>query len=125
MDLFSFFIFLGANAVAGAITPEAGESNSESLLRRARIERAISLISPRQLYTDATVTIIDPMRKTNFSFVRVGMIEKISLSRFSGLHLLSQGIFVVLPYIIALLTITVVCFAISYIVFMRQEIRSL
>jgi ABC-2 type transport system permease protein len=125
LDLFSFFIFLGANAVAGAITPEAGESNSESLLRRARIERAISLISPRQLYTDATVTIIDPMRKTNFSFVRVGMIEKISLSRFSGLHLLSQGIFVVLPYIIALLTITVVCFAISYIVFMRQEIRSL
>jgi len=125
LDLFSFFIFLGANAVAGAITPEAGESNSESLLRRARIERAISLISPRQLYTDSTVTIIDPMRKTNFSFVRVGMIEKISLSRFSGLHPLSQGIFVVLPYIIALLTITVVCFAISYIVFMRQEIRSL
>ncbi|MDP7417953.1 MAG: hypothetical protein QF888_08170 [Desulfobacterales bacterium] len=111
--------------MAGAITPEAGESNSESLLRRARIERAISLISPRQLYTDATVTIIDPMRKTNFSFVRVGMMEQISLSRFSGLHLLSQGIFVVLPYIIALLTITVVCFAISYIVFMRQEIRSL
>jgi ABC-2 type transport system permease protein len=32
---------------------------------------------------------------------------------------------VVLPYIISLLAITVVCFAISYIVFMRQEIRSL
>jgi len=122
---FSFFISLGANAVAGAITPEAGESNPESLLRRARIERAISLTSPRQLYTDSTVTIMDPMRKTNLSFVRVGMMEKISLSRFSGPLPLSQSILVVLPYIISLLAITVVCFAISYIVFMRQEIRSL
>jgi len=122
---FSFFISLGANAVAGAITPEAGESNPESLFRRARIERAISLTSPRQLYTDSTVTIMDPMRKTNLSFVRVGMMEKISLSRFSGPLPLSQSILVVLPYIISLLAITVVCFAISYIVFMRQEIRSL
>ncbi len=122
---FSFFISLGANAVAGAITPEAGESNPESLLRRARIERAISLTSPRQLYTDSTVTIMDPMLKTNLSFVRVGMMEQISLSRFSGPLPLIQSILVVLPYIISLLAITVVCFAISYIVFMRQEIRSL
>ena len=122
---FSFFISLGANAVAGAITPEAGESNPESLLRRARIEKAISLTSPRQLYTDSTVTIMDPMRKTNLSFVQVGMMEQISLSRFSGPLPLSQSILVVLPYIISLLAITVVCFAISYITFMRQEIRSL
>jgi ABC-2 type transport system permease protein len=111
--------------VAVAITPEAGESNPESLLRRARIERAISLTSPRQLYTDSTVTIMDPMLKTNLSFVRVGMMEQISLSRFSGPLPLIQSILVVLPYIISLLAITVVCFAISYIVFMRQEIRSL
>ncbi len=122
---FSFFISLGANAVAVAITPEAGESNPESLLRRARIERAISLTSPRQLYTDSTVTIMDPMRKTNLSFVRVAMMERISLSRFSGPLPLSQSILVVLPYIISLLAITVVCFAISYLVFMRQDIRSL
>jgi len=122
---FSFFISLGANAVAGAIAPEAGGSNTDSLLRRARIEKVISLISPRQLYTDSTVTIIDPMRKTSRSFVRVGMMEKISLARFSGPLPLSQSILVVLPYIISLLAITLVCFAISYIVFMRQEIRSL
>jgi len=122
---FSFFISLGANAVAGALTPEASGSNPEALLRRARIEKAISLMSPKQLYEDSTVTIIDPMRKTNLPFVRVGMMEKISLSRFSGPLPLSQSILVVLPYIISLLAITVVCFAISYIVFMRQEIRSL
>jgi len=122
---FSFFISLGANAVAGAVTPDSGGSNHESLLRRARIEKAISLISPKQLYTDSTVTIIDPMRKTNRSFVRVGMMEKISLSRFSGPLPLNQSMLVVLPYIISLLAITALCFAISYIVFMRQEIRSL
>jgi ABC-type transport system involved in multi-copper enzyme maturation permease subunit len=32
---------------------------------------------------------------------------------------------VVLPYIITLVAMTVVCFAVSYTVFMRQEIRAL
>jgi len=53
------------------------------------------------------------------------MLEKISMSRFSGPLELSQSILVVLPYIITLIAISTVCFAISYIVFMRQEIRSI
>jgi ABC-2 type transport system permease protein len=51
--------------------------------------------------------------------------EQLSLTRFSGPLLLSQSVLVVLPYIITLVAITVICFAISYIVFMRQEIRSI
>jgi ABC-2 type transport system permease protein len=122
---FSFFLPLGANAVANAVTPEVGLSNADAQLQRARIEKGISLISPKQLYEDSTITIINPMRKTNHSFVRMGVLEKISLSRFSGPLPLSQSILVVMPYIASLLAITIMCFAISYIAFMRQEIRSL
>jgi ABC-type transport system involved in multi-copper enzyme maturation permease subunit len=32
---------------------------------------------------------------------------------------------VVLPYIITLIALTAVCFAVSYTIFMRQEIRSI
>jgi ABC-2 type transport system permease protein len=119
---FSFFVSLGADAVASALTPEAGASDPKATLRRAEIESAIS---PLVLYTDATDTIMDPMRRTTRSFIQVGMMEKISMSRFSGPLPLSQSILVVLPYIITLIAITVVCFAISYTVFMRQEIRSI
>ncbi len=84
----------------------------------------MQLISPMELYTDATATIIDPMRKSTRSFVSVGPLENLSMSRFSGPLPLSQSILIVIPYIISLVAITIICFAVSYTVFMRQEIRS-
>jgi ABC-2 type transport system permease protein len=51
--------------------------------------------------------------------------ESLSMARFAGPLPLVQSILIVLPYIISLIALTVVCFAISYAVFMRQEIRSL
>ena len=122
---FSFFISLGASVLANAITPEAGEANPEAVFQRARIERAIASVSPMNLYTDATATIIDPMRKTTGTIVRMGPMESLSLSRFAGPLQLSQSILLVVPYLISLVAITAICFAISYTVFMRQEIRSM
>ncbi len=120
---FSFFLSLGANAVASTVTSD--ESDPGYMARRVKIERAISLASPLELYTDATATIMDPMRRTSRAFIQIGFKEKLSMSRFSGPLPLSQSFLVVLPYIITLVAITVLCFAISYTVFMRQEIRSI
>jgi ABC-2 type transport system permease protein len=64
------------------------------------------------------------MRKTTRSR-SVGMMEQMSLMRFLGPLPLGQSIQVVLPYIIFLVALTAVCFAVSYTVFMRQEIRSI
>jgi ABC-2 type transport system permease protein len=122
---FSFFISIGANIVANSFVPDAESGHHDAMIQRMKIERAISLTSPMELYTDSTATILDPMRRTTRSFVQMGMMEQLSIARFSGPLPLSQSILVVLPYIISLLAITVICFAISYAVFMRQEIRSL
>jgi ABC-2 type transport system permease protein len=122
---FSFFISLGATVMAGAITSDAGENHHEAHMTRMKITKTIALTSPMELYSDAAATIIDPMRRTTRSFVQVGMMERLSMARFSGPLPLSQSVLVVAPYIITLIAITVICFAISYTVFMRQEIRSL
>jgi ABC-2 type transport system permease protein len=122
---FSFFISLGANVVAGSVRHEGGEETPEAIIRKARIERGFSLVSPMQLYSEATATVIDPTRKTTQSIVLMGPMERISLTRFSGPLPLSQSILVVVPYIISLVAVTAICFALSYTVFMRQEIRSL
>jgi ABC-2 type transport system permease protein len=126
---FSFFVSLGASVVANAMTPDVGESTAETLIRRARIQRGFSLVSPMELpmelYSEATAAVIDPTKRTTRSIVMMGPMERISSSRFSGPLALAQSILVVLPYIISLIAITAICFAISYIVFMRQEIRSL
>ncbi len=122
---FSFFVSLGANVLANALAPETMESDPGKIQQRAKIVKAFSLTSPMELYTDATATIIDPMRKSTRSFISVGPLESISMARFSGPLALSQSILIVMPYIISLIAITVICFAVSYTVFMRQEIRSL
>jgi ABC-2 type transport system permease protein len=122
---FSFFVTMGANILANTLSSNASDSDPEAVMRRAKIVKTFVLTSPMQLYTDATATIIDPMRKSARSIVAMGPMESLSMSRFSGPLPLSQSILIVIPYIISLVAITIVCFAVSYIVFMRQEIRSL
>jgi len=121
---FSFFVSLGADIAANAFTPDAGKSDPEAVIRHAQIQKAFTLISPMQLYTESTATIVDPLKKTTRSVVLMGPMERISLSRFSGPLPLGQSIIVVFPYLISLIAITAICFGVSYTVFMRQEVRS-
>ncbi len=122
---FSFFISIGANAVANSLTADAPADDPAAIVKRARIENAISILSPMVLYTNATATIVDPSRKTTRSVIQVGMMEQLSMARYSGPLSLDQSLLVVLPNIVFLICLTVICFAVSYLVFMRQEIRSL
>ena len=123
---FSFFISLGASVLANALDAQPAGDDPQVVMRRANIVKAFILTSPMELYREATATIIDPTRKsTPRSMVTVGPLENLSMSRFAGPLPLIQSFLIVAPYIITLIAITVVCFAISYIVFMRQEIRSL
>jgi ABC-2 type transport system permease protein len=124
---FSFFVSMGASVLANALASESADLSSETIIRRAKMVRALVLTSPMELYTDATATIIDPMRKQTRSFISMGRgpMESLSMARFSGPLPIGQSILIVAPYIISLIALTVICFAISYTVFMRQEIRSL
>jgi len=122
---FSFFVSMGASVVANAVVPGARAEDPELLMKKMRIERGISLISPMQLYNDSTSIIIDPMRKTTKSLVLMGQIERLSSARFQRPLALSQSIYVVIPHMISLIAISIIFFGISYAVFMRQEIRSL
>ena len=123
---FSFFISIGATALANNLERQiAAGANPESIARRAKVFKAFVLISPMKLYSDATKTIIDPMQRSTRGVLPSGPLERISMTRFAGPLPLSQSILIVVPYLLALMAITIVCFAVSYMVFMRQEIRSL
>jgi ABC-2 type transport system permease protein len=121
---FSFFVTLGIGILAGALAGSP-TSDQQAAQRKADILRAAVLVSPMELYSDATAAVIDPMRKSTRSAMITGPLEAISMSRFSGPLPLGQSILIVMPYIVSLIAITTVCFALSYTVFMRQEIRSL
>ena len=122
---FSFFVGLGAGFVANAVAPINQSSTSAELVKNEQVQRTVSLLSPATLYNDATTTILDPTRKTTRGFVLVGPLERLSLSRFQNPLPLLQSLIIVVWYLIAIIAITLVCFGVCYLVFMRQEIRTI
>jgi len=121
---FSFFIAFGANLLANSLAPIDNPENIEQVLKHNQMARAVTLVSPVVLYSEATSTILDPFRRTTKNLVKMGRLEQISMSRFKNSLPLSQSILVVVPYLTSILALTFVCFGVSYLAFMRQEIRS-
>jgi ABC-2 type transport system permease protein len=121
---FSFFVTIGVSILANALSSDA-QLNPQSAARKAEWVKYVVIASPMELYSDATGTVIDPMRKSTRPTLPMGPLEAIAMSRFSGPLPLVQSLLVVMPHIISLVAITAICFAVSYTVFMRQEIRSL
>jgi len=125
---FSFFMSLGASVLSDAVAPisqTASGVDAEMLIRHERIQRLTSLVSPMTLYSEATTTILDPMRKTTRTLVLMGPLERFSMSRFQSPLPLLESIFIVIPHLISIVAITLLCFGICYLVFMRQEIRTI
>lgn len=121
---FSFFIGFAASLAASAIAPVENPRDPRQMLAYRNAEDAASLASPVVLYSQATSSILDPFRRARQNLTLVGPLEKFSMERFRNPLPLDQSIFVVLPYLTLLLGLTVVCFGLSYVVFLRQEIRS-
>jgi ABC-2 type transport system permease protein len=122
----AFFMALGSSLAADVISPiPPGQSSDPSaILSHERTREIVSSFSPITLYSQATATILDPTRNTTRSLILMGPMERLSLSRFQNPLPLGQSALIVMPHLILLVAVTIVCFAICYACFMRQEIRS-
>jgi ABC-2 type transport system permease protein len=124
---FSFFVAMGASVIADAISPvdqTRAAANPELLIQNEQTRKILSLFSPMSLYSESTTIILDPLRKTTQSILLMGPMERLSISRFQNPLPLTESIYIVFPHLISLIAITMVFFAITYAVFMRQEVRS-
>jgi len=124
---FSFFVGLGAGFMADVVAPVSQSGSNVDpnvLIKHEQVQRTVSLFSPMNLYNDATTTILDPTRKTTKGLVLMGPLERLSLSRFQNPLPLLQSLIIVAPYLISIVAITFLCFGVCYLVFMRQEIRT-
>lgn len=122
----SFFVSMGAEALADAVAPVERSQGvaRETLLRNARIRERVRLVSPLVLYSQASATLIDPLQNTTRSVVLMEPRERASARRFQGPLPLGQSLLVIAPHLSALVAMTLVCFGVSYTVFMVQEIRA-
>jgi ABC-2 type transport system permease protein len=75
-------------------------------------------VSPYWLFAESTEALLDPL------FRGIGMFTSDTTGMLLRPLSLEQSLLVVWPQLTAIICLTVICFAVSYVVFMRQEIRS-
>ena len=82
-------------------------------------DRNLNRLSPYYLFGEATSTVLDPGVRT----INAVTIAQLSGALSSNLTL-GQSLLLVWPHLTALIALMLVVFAVSYVSFMRQEIRS-
>ena len=81
---------------------------------------------PSTLYQEISLVILNPSVTQVSAPTTIGQIQQGQQQIDSSLVYLSldQSLLLVWPQIVALIALTVVCFAAAYVAFMRQEVRA-
>jgi ABC-2 type transport system permease protein len=116
----AFFVGMLAGIMADIIVPLGQDPAPMQVLRNDEVRRGLARISPTRLYTEATSTVMNPSRNMLGDLVLASEIRGMLPRPVS----LVQSLLLVWPQVAGLVALTCVCFALSYIRFMRQEIRA-
>jgi len=115
------FMSLIARLVAGAMIPIDQNATAEQVFRFEEFYRMISRLSPNTLYSEAFAVLMTPELGT----LSIMLLQQSISSGMVPTPLpLSQSLATVWPQITGLIALTALCFALSYMKFMREEIRS-
>ena len=115
---FTIFYGLVLNLIANAIAPSA-DAGVQRIINYQETMLWLNRLSPAELFSEATTTLLTPNVRTLGPFT----LEQVYLAIASPLPL-GQSLLLVWPHFTGLIAATVICFGISYVMFMRQEIRS-
>jgi ABC-2 type transport system permease protein len=114
-----FFIFL-VPLIANNVVPITSDSTLGEAARNMELRQTISRFSPAGLFTEASSTLVAPSLGANIFLIVSSAGNYFIPNPLS----LSQSLLLLWPQLTGLIALTAVVFAVSYVVFMRQEIRS-
>ena len=116
---FALFMSLVVNILTGVLYPVNQMNTMGSVMDYYECQANLNRLSPYYLYSEAVSTIMNPaVRSTN-----IILPQQLS-GAITGYLSLGQSVLLVWPHLTGLLALTTVVFAVSYIAFMRKEIRS-
>ncbi len=115
--VFSFFMPILVPAIANSIAPTTSGTDA-ALIHNAEVQQTLLRFSPDILYMEATTVLLLPVVRS------LGIITMTQASNMLPNPLsLGQSLILVWPHIVTLISLSTVLFAITYIIFMKQEIR--
>lgn len=119
----SLFVGIIASLIASNVVStdraSATATQEELQVQQVNITNIIMRISPTTLFVEASSTVLDPTQRTTGPLLTsqtVGMVP-------SPLPL-GQSLVLVWPQLTSLIALTALCFGISYVSFMRREVRA-
>jgi|SRR5690625_1062307 len=115
---FSLFYSMIIGVIQKATMPSE-QSSVDSILSYQNFILNLSRLSPNYLFSESTSTLLTPS---------VRSLGPLTMEQMTGAIAtplpLGQSIILIWPQLTGLIAATMICFAISYLMFMRQEIRS-
>ncbi len=120
---FFFFMSMIAGAIADARMPIDQNSSLEMIVKNIEIQGMLGRISPCTLYGEATAALLTPeLGSLNPALL---MISTLTAGRMLTSLPFIQSLLLVWPQVVSIIALAAICFAVSYIRFMREEIRSI
>jgi ABC-2 type transport system permease protein len=124
-----FFLPVLSQAAAQSFAPFADPQRprAEELATYSRVHKAATMASPTGLYTQSAAALLDPTHRGSDQAFRIALMSRVDrylLSRFQGGISFSQSMLIVMPDILLLVCFSILTFLLSYVVFVRQEVRS-
>jgi ABC-2 type transport system permease protein len=121
--LIAIFGELVVSLVAGVFAPVATATTVTEAVSLQALSDMIQRFLPLTLYQEGARVLLNPTVTTVSTPVTVGQLQQYQ-QQVPTLLSLDQSMLLVWPHYVVLLALTVICFAIAYIQFMRQEVRA-
>lgn len=115
---FSVFYSMILNLIAKGAAP-ASTAGTDEIMDYQRLMMALNRLSPSELFNEANMTLLMPSVRSLGPLT----MEQVVGALPSPLPL-GQSLLLVWPQLTGMLAATMICFGLSYLLFMRQEIRS-
>jgi len=111
------------NLVLGAIAPVTDGTAIDRALGLYQLHAFVLRLLPTTLYSEASSVLLNPSLTGTNTPATLGQLTQ-AQQQIPTLLSLDQSLLLVWPHVVALVALTVICFAIGYIQFMRQEVRA-
>ena len=116
-----FFWGMVAKAIADAVFPTGDTATNAQIISNSTLWLNIQRISPQFLFLEAALILINPtLQHVLLRPVTSAALDKMLFNPLS----MSQSFVQVWPQLLTIIALAFICFALSYIIFMKQEIRS-
>jgi len=112
------------NLLLGAIAPVTDATAVDRALGLYQLHAFVLRLLPTTLYSEASSVLLNPQLTATSTPATLGQLAQAQQQVLPTLRSLDQSLLLVWPHVVALVALTVICFAIGYIQFMRQEVRA-